>query len=398
MEDHFNMSKPLRIGIVAGEASGDAIAADLILVIKKQYPDAVIEGIAGPKMIAAGCKALYDSERLAVMAITEVLRRLPELLSIRKSIFSYFLKNPPDVFIGVDAPDFNLSLERKLKSHHIPTVHYVSPSVWAWRQYRIKKIAKSMDLMLTLLPFEMEFYKKHNVPARFVGHPMADEISFDDKKTQARSELGFECVNEKIIALLPGSRFSEVQRLLPLLLDAADFVSKANIKENGNNQIRFLMPAATDSLKEYIDKHINESDYQFSLQVTQGKARTVMEAADVVLLASGTATLEAMLLNRPMVVTYKVSKMSYRIMKLLSNVNYVALPNFFGETHPVPEFLQDDATGKNLGNALLHLLRDENARNVMCETFRENHKQLKKNASHQAAEAIFSLIKSKQES
>ncbi len=380
------MPKPLRIGIVAGETSGDAIAADLISTMKKQYPDAVFEGIAGPKMKAAGCHVLFDSERLAVMAITEVLRRLPELLSIRKTVYTYFVKNPPDVFIGVDAPDFNLALERKLKSHQILVVHYVSPSVWAWRQYRVKKIAKSIDLMLTLLPFEMDFYKKHQVPAQFVGHPMADQISFDDKKNEAREVLAYH-LDDQVIALLPGSRFSEVQRLLPLLLDTAEYCV-----DNANRKLHFVVPAATDVLKVFIEEVIAEAGKNISLKVTQGKARTVMQAADVVLLASGTATLEAMLLNRPMVVTYKVSKISYRIMKILSSVEHVALPNFFGSTQPVPEFLQDDATPENLGSALLQLLDNESARNEMCRTFRENHIQLQKNASQQAAEAIFSLI------
>ncbi|MDH3325679.1 MAG: lipid-A-disaccharide synthase [Gammaproteobacteria bacterium] len=376
----------IRIGIVAGETSGDAIAADLIHVIKKQYPDAVFEGIAGPKMKAAGCTPLYDSERLAVMAITEVLRRLPELLNIRKSIATHFINNPPDVFIGVDAPDFNLALEKKLKENGIPTVHYVSPSVWAWRQYRIKKIAKSIDLMLTLFPFEMEFYKKHNVPVKFVGHPMADQITFDDQKPDARFTLQCEN-NTSVIALLPGSRFSEVQRLLPLMIDTAAFCYEQN------NKLEFLLPAATEKLQTYIENYLKEIGCQLPVRVIAGKARSVMQASDVILLASGTATLEAMLLNRPMVVTYKVSKTSYWIMKLLSNVNYVALPNFFGDTQPVPEFLQDNATKENLGGALLYLMEDKNARDSMCETFRHNHKLLKLNASQQAADAIFNLIR-----
>lgn len=380
----------MRIGIVAGETSGDAIAADLILAIKKQYPNAVFEGIAGPKMKAAGCNALYDSERLAVMAITEVLRRLPELLNIRKSIATHFINNPPDVFIGVDAPDFNLALEKKLKSHHIPAIHYVSPSVWAWRQYRVKKIAKSVDLMLTLLPFEMEFYKKHHVPAKFVGHPMADEISFNDDKFPARALL--QCENDTpIIALLPGSRFSEVQRLLPLMLDAAVYCYEKN------NRVEFLLPAATDKLFEYIKKQVLEFGGDCKITVTQGDARSVMQAADVVLLASGTATLEAMLLNRPMVVTYKVSRTSYWIMKMLSNVDHVALPNFFSDDKPVPEYLQNDATKQNLGDALLNLLDDKSARDAMCEAFRENHQQLRQNASKKAAEAIFALIGKRKE-
>jgi len=381
----------IRIGLVAGETSGDAIAADLIIAIKKKFPDAIFEGIAGPKMKAAGCIAKYDSERLAVMAFTEVLQRLPELLRIRKNIANHFIRNPPDVFIGIDAPDFNLALEKKLKSHHIPTVHYVSPSVWAWRQYRIKKIARSMDLMLTLLPFEMDFYKKHRVPVKFVGHPMADQIpiaDIDSDERKSKAKLEFSGLGSaSVIALLPGSRMSEVQRLLPLMIETAEFCHGLNDK------IKFLIPAATYQLKEYIDEFIGKLDVAFEIIVTQGEARSVMQAADVILLASGTATLEAMLLNRPMVVTYKVSKLSYIIMKLLSNVEFVALPNFFGKTQPVPEFLQSKATKENLGKALLQLLDDKDMRDTMCETFKSNHLQLKRNASQQAADAVFSLIK-----
>jgi len=381
----------LRIGIVAGEMSGDAIAADLILAIKKQHPDAVFEGIAGPKMKATGCLALFDSERLSVMAITEVLARLPELLSIRKRVYRHFKNNPPDVFIGVDAPDFNLVLERKLKSQQIPVVHYISPSVWAWRQYRVKKIAKSLDLMLTLLPFEMEFYKKHHVPTRFVGHPMADQIPLDESlDASKRSRIELQCDEQNLlVALLPGSRHSEVQRLLPLLLDMAEYCVSQYAT---SRPLSFLIPAATEALKEHICEFIAKSGKKLPLKVTLGKARTVMQAADIVVLASGTATLEAMLLKRPMIVTYKVSRISYRVMKMLSNVDHVALPNFFGNTRPVPELLQDDATPENLGNTLLHLLDDKALRDEMCRTFRQNHIQLQKNASQQAADAVLALV------
>ena len=385
MFDRNDPSSPLRIGIVAGETSGDAIAADLIHVLKKRYPNATFEGIAGPKMQSAGCVAMYDSERLAVMAITEVLHRLRELLKIRKTVANHFISNPPDVFIGVDAPDFNLALERKLKQHNIPVVHYVSPSVWAWRQYRVKKIAKSIDLMLTLLPFEYAFYVKHKIPAKFVGHPMADQIPFKNAKSEARDRLEISSEN-KLVALLPGSRFSEVERLLPLMLDAADFCFSKN------NTLEFLIPAATSALFNHIDNLLSQRQTTLPVKLIEGNARDVMQASDLILLASGTATLEAMLLNRPMVVTYKVSSLSYWIMKRLSNVKHVSLPNFFSEAKPVPEFLQDDATKEKIGDAMMHLLNDESARQKMCENFHENHVALKKNASEQAADAILALI------
>lgn len=378
-----------RIGIVAGEASGDAIAADFILKYKNKYPNTVFEGIAGPKMKAAGCVALYDSERLAVMAITEVIGRLFELLHIRKKVIAHFLQNPPDIFIGVDAPDFNLALERKLKSNNILTAHYVSPSVWAWRQYRVKKIKKSVDLMLTLFPFEADFYRKHKVPVEFIGHPMADEIGFDDKRNEARFSLSLD-EGIQIVALLPGSRTSEVDKLLPLMLQTADLCLKKNNEENP--KLRFLIPAATSTLYKKINQLVSESDISSHVRVENGNARTVMQAADVILLASGTATLEAMLLNKPMIVTYKVSPLSYRVMKLLSNVQHISLPNFFTHTQPVPEFIQDDATAENIASHLMALLSDKEAQAHMCKTFRENHNQLRKDASGRAVETIAALI------
>lgn len=376
----------IRIGIVAGEKSGDAIAADLIHAIKQHIPDVAFEGIAGPEMERAGCKALYDHEELAVMGLTEILKRLPHILSIRRNLLQHFSNNPPDLFIGVDAPDFNLTLERKLKQKGIKTIHYVSPSVWAWRQYRVKKIAKSVDEMLTLFPFEAHFYEKHNVPVKFVGHPMADQIPLECDTEAARKKMAVP-QEKRVVGLLPGSRFSEVNQLLDLMLDCANYVS-----ERASN-LFFIIPAATPTLKAHIEQKILSRDDKISIKILDGSARDVMQAADVLLLASGTAALEAMLYKKPMIVTYKVSALSYWLIKKLATVEKVSLPNHFDQSEPVPEYIQDDATLNNIGPALLDLLQNQKLRTHICQNFLTYHQQLKLNASEQAAQEVVSMLK-----
>jgi len=376
----------IRIGIVAGEKSGDLIAADLIRVLKQKHADISFEGIAGPEMLAAGCRAIYDSDELAVMGLTEVLKRLPGLLSIRKKIAQYFIDNPPDIFIGVDAPDFNLALERKLKSHNIKTVHYVSPSVWAWRQYRVKKIAKSVDKMLTLFPFEAKFYEKHGVPVKFIGHPMADQIPLECDTQSAREKM-LVPQNKRVIGLLPGSRMSEVKQLLDLMLDTASYLSRH--EEN----LFFIIPAATKNLKSYIEERITHREKNnISIKILDGNARDVMQASDLLLLASGTAALEAMLFKKPMIVTYKVSPLSYWLIKKLASVDKVSLPNHFDKEDPVPEYLQDQAIVDNIGPALLDLLRHKDKQEDICQNFLKYHKQLKLNASEVAANEILEML------
>ncbi len=384
----------LRIGIVAGETSGDIIAADFINTFKDSYPEVQFEGIAGPLMRDAGCKAIFQTEDMSVMGFTEVLKKLPQLLKIRKQIAAHFIKNPPDVFIGVDAPDFNLTLERKLKGHGISTVHYVSPSAWAWRSYRVKKIARSFDMMLSLLPFEASFYQKHGVDAKFIGHPMADQIPFENKQSAAIEKLQL-ADNLKTVALLPGSRSSEVKNIFPLLLEAANYTQRAlgSVKKDPN--IQFVVPAATPKLKILIDELVLQESNDLSITVVESNARDAMLASDVVMLASGTATLEAMLLKRPMIVTYRMSKLSFQIFKFFTVVEYIALPNFFDDSHPVPEFIQDNATQENLGEALLELLNNPQKREAMIQNFQKYHESLKHNASQQATNAVMNLIEEK---
>jgi lipid-A-disaccharide synthase len=378
-------ANPLRIGIVAGEISGDIIASGLIREIRSRYPDAQFEGIAGDLMMAEGCKSLFPMERLSVMGFTEVIGRLSELLGIRKQLIQHFIDNPPDVFIGVDAPDFNLTLERKLKQAGIKTAHYVSPSVWAWRQKRVKKIVKSVDLMLTLFPFEVDFYHQHGLKAEFVGHRLADDIPMKLDKAEARESLGLPA-DKKIVALLPGSRGAEVKRLGELMLETADWC----LQHEPN--VHFVVPLANDRMRvlfEDIQHHINMF---LPITLIDRRSREVMQAADVVVLASGTATLEAALMKRPMVVCYKLSALTYWLMKRMAKVEHVSLPNILAGHEVVPEYIQDEANVDNVGPALLSLLHDEKRSEKMVGEFDAIHHLLKQNASERAADALLGLI------
>lgn len=387
----------VRIGIVAGESSGDLLGAGLIRAIKEQFPDAVFEGIAGSEMIKAGCSALYPSEKLSVMGLSEVLGHLPEILKIRKHLAQHFIKNPPDVFIGIDAPDFNLGLEKKLKEAGVKTVHYVSPSVWAWRQKRVKKISKSIDLMLTLFPFEEKFYSKHGVNVRFVGHPLADMIPMEPNQEVARKELALQ-QDAKIVALLPGSRMSEVQKLSEPLLGAAKILT------NKNSRLLFIAPMASRRIRDYFFQIQQKVAPDISITIIEQQSRVAMTAADVVLLASGTAALEAMLLKRPMVVAYKVSGLTYWLLKTFNMfmVSEYSLPNLLASQSTagepitkgsiVKECMQQEATPEILADAIQELLDHTDKTEKMINTFANIHISLTRNASEQAANAIAELI------
>jgi len=375
----------LRIGIVAGEASGDIIASGLIKEIRSRYPDAIIEGVAGPLMQEAGCRAIYESEKLAVMGFTEVLSQLPEILKIRRLLTAYFVANPPDIFIGVDAPDFNITLEHKLKKNGIKTVHYVSPSVWAWRKYRIKKISRSVDLMLTLFPFEASFYENHNIPVKFVGHPLANEIPLSSDKQIARNHLGLPSGN-KIIALLPGSRMSELNQLAGLMIDSA----KQCLERSPD--LFFVVPLVNSKTRNYFEQELKSKSPGLPLKIIDGKSREVMIAADIILLASGTAALEGLLVNRPMVVTYRVSKLSYLIYNFLVDLDNVSLPNLLAGKSLIPELIQDDATVENIVDAVMKKVNSEENLLELEQSFTEIHKQLRQNASVIAANEVLKLV------
>ncbi|GMQ83861.1 MAG: lipid-A-disaccharide synthase [Gammaproteobacteria bacterium] len=375
-------ASPLRIGLVAGELSGDRLGAALIRAIQAIRPDSQFEGIAGAEMRAAGCQALARSERLAVMGLVEVLGRLPGLLRLRRKTARHFLRNPPDVFVAIDAPDFNIPLERILKRHGIPTVHWVSPSIWAWRRYRLKKIRRSVDLMLTLLPFEAQFYQQQGVPARFTGHPLADEICECPSLQQAKAQLKLDG-QSPCVALLPGSRAAEVKRLLPV------FIETARLCKQSMPELQFVLPVATPGLLPLCRDMLNTGTQEaLSLRVFNGQARQAMLAADTVLLASGTATLECMLVNRPMVVAYRMHPLSYALASRMLHVPYVSLPNNLLGTGQVPEYLQSAATPQQLAGAVLELLQQPEQAARQIEPFAQVHRQLQTNAAQQAAQHV----------
>ncbi|WP_293745993.1 lipid-A-disaccharide synthase [uncultured Paraglaciecola sp.] len=379
--------KTLKVGIVAGEASGDILAAGLIKQLKKRYPNATFEGIAGPKMQAQGCQSLFDMEELSVMGLVEVLSRIRRLMFVRKSMLNHFLLNPPDVFIGVDAPDFNLGLELKLKKHGIKTVQYVSPTVWAWREKRIFKIAKATNLVLSIFPCEKQVYDKHHIPCEFVGHTMADDIAIKPDKQKARHSLQLKD-EEVVLAVLPGSRQREVDTLLDV------FIQSCLLLKSEIPRLKVLIPVVNRQRKDQVDEYIQTHTPDLTIQVVIGHAREVMIASDAVLLASGTATLEAMLCKRNMVTAYKLSSLTYQMMKWLYKAKYFALPNVLADEKLIPELLQDDVTPETISTLLLPMLTAQNGdeQQSLITKFESLHKSLKKDADVQSALAVAKLI------
>ncbi|HSC82284.1 MAG TPA: lipid-A-disaccharide synthase [Pseudomonas sp.] len=373
------MSRPLRIALVAGEASGDILGAGLMQALKLQHPQVEFIGIGGPRMEAEGLQSYFPMERLSVMGLVEVLGRLPELLARRKRLIRTLIAEQPDVFIGIDAPDFNLTLELKLRQAGIKTVHYVSPSVWAWRQKRVLKIRQACDLMLTLFPFEARFYDEHQVPVRFVGHPLANTIPLQADRQAAREALDLP-QDASVVALLPGSRGGEVVRLGALFLDSAE---RLRALRPG---VRFVLPCASPERRMQLEELLGGRDLPLAL--LDGQSHEALAACDAVLIASGTATLEALLYKRPMVVAYRVAPLTYRILKRLVTSPYISLPNLLAERLLVPEMIQDAATPDALAQSLAPLL-DDGA--VQTEGFDVIHRALRHDASQQAADAVLKL-------
>jgi lipid-A-disaccharide synthase len=369
----------LRIALVAGEASGDILGSGLMRAIKARHPDAQFIGVGGPLMEAEGMRSYFPMERLSVMGLVEVLGRLKELLARRKLLIQTLIDEKPDVFIGIDAPDFTLNIELKLRQTGIKTVHYVSPSVWAWRQKRVLKIREGCDLMLTLLPFEARFYEEKGVPVRFVGHPLADTIPLEADRDAARAGLGLG--GGPVVALMPGSRGGEVGRLGALFFDAAERL----LAQRPN--IRFVLPCASPQRRVQIEQLLQGRDLPLTL--LDGRSHVALAACDAVLIASGTATLEALLYKRPMVVAYRLAPLTYWILKRMVKSPYVSLPNLLAQRLLVPELLQDAATADALADTVLPLL-DNGAEQTAG--FDEIHRTLRRDASNQAAEAVLSLI------
>ena len=378
-------SRKVTIAIIAGEASGDILGAGLIRSLRKRYPKARFVGIGGDEMIAEGFHSLVPMERLSVMGLVEVLGRIRELFSIRARLLEYFFTTPPDVVIGIDSPDFTLAIERRCREAGIPSVHYVSPSVWAWRQKRIFKIAKSVDLMLTLFPFEARFYEEHNVPVAFVGHPLADRIPMQPDTGAARKALGLN-LDQPVLAVLPGSRGGEVERLGTLFLEASRWLQERR------PDIQLVIPCVNRDREKQVECLVEALEVKLPVTLVRGRSREVMAASDVVLLASGTATLEAMLLKRPMVVGYRLSNLSYKVLSRLVKVPWVALPNLLAQKGLVPELLQDDATPEALGAAVLERMENTDERERLQQAFSELHESLRQNADERAATAISELM------
>jgi len=374
---------PLRVGIVAGEHSGDQLGAALIAALRARAPAVECFGVAGPKMIAQGCETWARSEELAVMGLTEVVRHLPRLLRLRAELRRRFTAARPDVFVGIDAPEFNLPLARQLKAAGLRTVQYVSPQVWAWRQGRVRSIGASCDLVLCLLPFETEFYRQHRVPAVFVGHPLADEIPLSVDSGEARRALGLDPLTP-VVALLPGSRIGEVSQL------AAPFAAAAARIATRRPGWQFLAPMASPAGRDAFLKLIAQVPDVPAIRVLDGDAQRVLAAAEGAIVASGTATLETLLTGRPMVVAYKVSPATAFLLRTLRlvKVRYFSQPNLLAGRRLVPEFLQEEVQGSALGDALLQELEDHDHVRELVDAFSDIHRSLRRGGAARAAEAI----------
>jgi len=382
----------MRFALVAGEASGDLLGAGLIAALRERFPDAVFAGVGGPRMQAAGLEAWHSAEELAVMGLAEVVKHLPRLLALRRDIRRRVLAFKPDAFIGIDAPDFNFGLERKLKAKRIRTVHYVSPSVWAWRAKRAAKIGRSTDLVLCLFPFEPAIYARHGVAATFVGHPLADSFALDPMQAPARAALGLPD-GAPVLAMLPGSRLGEIRRL------GADFIEAVALLRRELPDLEVVAPMANAACRHAFEwllksRQIANGESQIAIRLLDGRAHEAMIAADAVLLASGTAALEAMLAKRPMVVAYRVSPLTYRIVMGLHmlEVNRYSLPNVLAGRDLVPELMQDACTPDALANALLPALAERRPPLPLVAEYRHLHLELRRDASRSAAAAIAGLI------
>ncbi len=366
------------LGLVAGEASGDLLGAHFVAALKQNHPNLRAAGIAGPRMVEAGVDAIYPSDKLAVNGYVEVLRHLPELLWIRSRITRHFLRERPRVFVGIDAPDFNFTLEAKLKQAGIPTVHFVSPSIWAWRPERIHRIRQAVSHMLVVFPFEEQIYRDAGIPVSYVGHPLADVIPLEPDTAAARAELGL--ASGPVIALLPGSRLSEVTRHARLMLDAAARIRRQHA------DAEFVLPAANEAAARLIREASQGLD--LPLRILAGKSHIALAACDVALVASGTATLEAALFKKPMVITYRVPALTAYLMRKKALQPWIGLPNILARDFVVPERVQEDATPENLANDALAWLADTPRRDAAIEIFRAMHLSLRQNASARIAEAL----------
>ncbi|MFT4465167.1 MAG: lipid-A-disaccharide synthase [Sodalis sp. (in: enterobacteria)] len=378
-------ARPITIGLVAGETSGDILGAGLIRALRGHLPQVRFVGVAGPCMQAEGMEAWYDMEELAVMGIVEVLERLPRLLRIRRDLTRRFATLRPDVFVGIDAPDFTITLEGRLKRRGIRTIHYVSPSVWAWRQKRVFKIGRATDNVLAFLPFEKAFYDRHNVPCQFIGHTLADAMPLDPDKAAARQELGIPAA-ARCLALLPGSRQSEVAML------SADFLRAAERVSQRFSGLEIVVPLVNPARRAQFVHIKAEVAPALSVRLLDNQARQAMITADAALLTSGTASLECMLAKCPMVVGYRMKPMTFALARQLVKTPWVSLPNLLAGRELVKELLQEACRPDALATAVIELLDDDDQRAALLATFRKLHQQIRCNADEQAARAVLALI------
>ncbi|MEO0345039.1 MAG: lipid-A-disaccharide synthase [Pseudomonadota bacterium] len=378
----------MRVGLVAGEVSGDLLGGGLIEAIRARHPDAQFEGVGGDTMRAAGMDCWYDAEALAVMGLTEVLAHLPRLLRLRRDLVRRWTAQPPDVLVGIDAPDFNLGLELKLRRRGVRTVHYVSPSVWAWRQRRVRKVRRACDRVLCLLPFEPAFYADHGVPADFVGHPLAQRISPESDTTAARAALSI-AGDGPVLAVLPGSRLGEIGRL------GADFAAAAQQFSAAHPGATVLVPLATEAGADVFRALVADLGIGDTFRISVGDSRACMAACDLLLMASGTATLEGLLHGRPMVVAYRLAASTHRIVTALNLVKlkHFSLPNLLTPEPLVTEVLQDDVTPERLANELSALVASPERASAMRDAFHEVHTVLARNADERAAELVLATAK-----
>ena len=380
------------IALVAGEVSGDILGAGLINALKLHYPNARFIGVAGEKMKKAGCETLFEMEELSVMGLAEVLKHLPHLLKRRKQVIETMLEMKPDVFIGIDAPDFNLTVEEKLKANGIKTIHYVSPSVWAWRQNRVHKIKRATDLVLAFLPFEKAFYDKFDTPCRFIGHTMADAIALKPNRTEACEKLGLD-ESKRYVAILMGSRGSEIQFL------AEPFLKTAQLLKEKHPDLEFLVPMVNEKRQAQLEEIKANIAPELELHILQGQARQAMIAAECTLLASGTAALEAMLCKSPMVVGYKMKPLTYWLAKKLVKTEYISLPNLLANAPLVPEMIQEECNPDNLAWSLNHYLSNDveslKQKNELKHRFTDLHKLIQCDADTQAAQAVVDVLEQK---
>jgi lipid-A-disaccharide synthase len=373
------------IGIVAGETSGDLLGAHFINAIRKRVPGARFVGIAGPRMQGAGAESLFPMEKLAVRGYVEVLKHYSEIVGIRRKLARHFIKHPPALFVGIDAPDFNLGLELKLRGRGIKTLHYVSPSIWAWRGGRIHKIKRAVSKILTLFPFEAPLYEKAGVPVAYVGHPLADELAHMPTPVEVRLQLRLP-TGAPIVALLPGSRVSELNQLADLFVAAAARIAEAV------PDVLFLAPMANRETKALFEAALYRHEGMLNVNIMFGHSHEAMAAADVVLLASGTATLEAALLKRPMVIAYRMPKLTYWLMTRRGYIDQCGLPNILAGETIVPELLQENATPEKLADAVLLFLRDKDARAALESRFERISDSLRQNTADRVADAVLPML------